>query len=436
MKLAFLVVRKSYYMVYGALIDEALRRGWDVECWHDMAQARHGRKGYQFPDLDAVPSFRFGQPIVKTFIGPQALVQGLAAAGVSMVVSLQPSTFYLGKVAKPSNLCWIGLQHFLDLFINGGLRGALSRDLLTVYTPWWVDWAHQYFVNQGYLQPGTSEEQVFRLRCRLVGFPVAEQREMIDPEQVRHRWRLPADRPVVLYLPFPGASNGESFWAGRIFLQPSRSLQMIHLLAQRQWRYWPAVRHGWNEAHMIRAVRTFCDRNGALLVVKSRQKTPIPPYVRAVADRCLYDEGYYPSTIMEAMSIASLCINYYSAAVAEASVWRVPNLCLRFSGNDYFGWDPVRQRGFESFFHAKVGGFFEYPGVSQTLAIPEAISRLPRAHLDEFVTDPQAHQAYCARFFGPADQQPSARFMDLCDHLAAGGQPWADAHLAAHEQSA
>ena len=45
MRLAFLVQRANFYRLYAPIVDEALRQGWDVECWHDYSQARDGQKG-------------------------------------------------------------------------------------------------------------------------------------------------------------------------------------------------------------------------------------------------------------------------------------------------------------------------------------------------------------------------------------------------------
>lgn len=69
MKGAFIIERSSYYRVLAPIIDEALRRGWHVECWHDYSQPRSGTKGYQFPAVESAPTFLNGRPVFKPYVG-------------------------------------------------------------------------------------------------------------------------------------------------------------------------------------------------------------------------------------------------------------------------------------------------------------------------------------------------------------------------------
>ena len=76
-RVTFVVWRKNYYRVMGPVVDAALKRGWDVECWHDYSQAREGMKSSEFPD--AVPTFRWGTPKVVEYRGEGDLVALLNA---------------------------------------------------------------------------------------------------------------------------------------------------------------------------------------------------------------------------------------------------------------------------------------------------------------------------------------------------------------------
>ena len=123
MKVAFLIVRLNFYRIVGPLIDEALRQGWEVECWHDTSQPRDGMKGYQFPSIDACPTFVHGRPTLKTYHGPSVLEPRLQAEAVDVVVSIYPPVFYLGHRLAEGTPPWVGVQDMLDLFFNGGPEG-------------------------------------------------------------------------------------------------------------------------------------------------------------------------------------------------------------------------------------------------------------------------------------------------------------------------
>ena len=69
MRLAFLVQRANFYRLYAPIVDEAIRQRWDVECWHDYSQARHGQKGYNFPALESAPRFVHGTLGFRTYRG-------------------------------------------------------------------------------------------------------------------------------------------------------------------------------------------------------------------------------------------------------------------------------------------------------------------------------------------------------------------------------
>ena len=110
MKIAFLVQRANFYRLYAPIVDEALRQGWDVECWHDYSQARHGQKGYNFPGVESAPRFVSGTPRFRTY---QALpeLRGLQNS-TDAVVSLSPRPFE--PDASRSSVTWFMLQHALQ----------------------------------------------------------------------------------------------------------------------------------------------------------------------------------------------------------------------------------------------------------------------------------------------------------------------------------
>ncbi len=82
----------------------------------------------------------------------------------------------------------------------------------------------------------------------------------------------------------------------------------------------PGIRKGNPHRALAAAVREFCRRNRATLVVKSREKNRDPRFVRRMADRLVKrDDEVYPYTSMQLMSAADLCVHFQSGAVLEAA---------------------------------------------------------------------------------------------------------------------
>src|SRR5262249_26370204 len=95
------------------------------------------------------------------------------------------------------------------------------------------------------------------------------------------------------------------------------------------------VAQGWDDRGVVRTLREFCDANGAALVVKARGKDPVPRYlVDVAAGRVIYDENDYPATILELMSVASLCVHFFSTVAYEAAYAGVPSVCVTADADD------------------------------------------------------------------------------------------------------
>ena len=409
-RIAFNICATTQFRLFGPVIDRALELGWDVECWCNQSVFRDGLKSYMFPATEAIPRFQHGQPIVRTY-SDSAEFDALERGNVETVVTIRPLQFDTNRshTRQPVRIC---LQSLLDTFVNHSLETLASYDLVALQTPWWTNWAASYY------EVTTGSSDAAALQARLtqriahIGFPELDARRLVDRDEVRRRWNIPRDQPVVLLLPFSQGVGRASFWPRKIFGEPRRMRRLLHLVRHRQFTQWRRVFNDPSEADVVRAVRSFCDRSGAFLLVKSRRKAPIPDYMRAIADKCLYDETYYPPTILEALSVASLCISFYSASVLEAAAMAVPNMCITFSAEDYLGDEVHSVPSFQRFLNREEKGVFQFRGVSETVTIEEAIAALLVRRLDEFAIDPDARRAFVHKFIGEDDCQSSARVVD------------------------
>jgi hypothetical protein len=420
-RVAFVITGNPEYRVLGPVIDQALASGWSVECWHDYGRVRDGLKAYVFPAVEGVPRFHHGRPpVVRTYATGAELVSWLEREDVDAVVAigtLQMSTAGARLPAKCPP--WICVQVSIDTFVINSIEMLNSCNRLALQTPWWADWATSYYEGKG----ATAGDQAIRARleghAEYVGYPEADARRLIDPQEVRRRWGIPHGQPVVALLPFPQGVGRASFWPKKIFGDARRARRLLHMLAQRQFRYWRRALSDASDEDVVRALRAFCDREGAFLLVKSRRKTPIPRYTRAAADLCLVDESYYPATILEVMSIASLCVSFYSSAVHEAAAMSVPNLCITFTPEDYLGEDRADYILFDRFYTRAEGSMFQFAGVSETATPAEAIATLKTRPLSGFTVDPVARQAYLRKFLGDDDGRGAARVLEVVERSVA-----------------
>ena len=420
MRLAFPIWRRTHYRLLTPVIEEALGRGLTVECWHDEAGARDGHKGYLFPTLEEVPKFAGGTPVFRTYEGRDGLYALAQRERVDALLAWRPPRLLLGP-GRASPVPWVMLQDSPGFFARDRLPDAddlAGVDAIGVYSAHWLEWGLGVMRADGRLGAGDSRADVIRARSRVVGFPELDACRMLDRSAIRATLGLPAGRPVVTFMPYPYDSNPTSFWSRWIYANPRAWLQAAMILARGRHRYWPHVRRGWHDRNLVRAVRAFCDANGAALVVKYREKDPIPDYLRAAADVAVADPVPWPPAILDVLAVADLAVSFYSATVLESAFLGVPYLCIGFADEDWYGhldaaWSAAR-------FDTRQGGEFNFPGVTELTTIPEVIARLPGRRLAEFRSDPGQRSAYVARFLGHDDGHSAARTIDLA--LGAAGR--------------
>ena len=116
------------------------------------------------------------------------------------------------------------------------------------------------------------------------------------------------------------------------------------------------------ELALMRTLRAFCDRANARLIVKTRDKTPLTPRARALAD-AVVEDGADPD-LLWLLSGDTVLVHFCSTGVAEAAAAGVPSRCLvpprymwrpyvhrarrlaefsPWSKNSFYNWHPVVQ---------------------------------------------------------------------------------------------
>ncbi len=423
MKVAFLIERKNYYRLLGSIADGALARGWQTECWHDWSQPRRGSKGLEFPDT--MPAFRHGQPLLRTYLGAPGLAAQLAATPPDAVVALRRPE----GVERDHGVRWFGLQYTLDVADLLDPSGAPRYDRLGLHSAYWRERTADCLRISAFNRAsaaGTAPAPVdapavretLARRAVLVGIPEMDQCHWIDPEAVRARLGLEPGRPVVLYIPFPFASNPSTFWVRHVYGRSSALWSRLAIALARRREYRTHVDRRWTDRRVVGAVRAFCDRNGAAFVVKARAKDPVPPYLARAADRVLYDEAYYPATILELLKISALCLHFFSTVAYEAAYAGVPSVCVAPSGDD-LGFPPLWQ---EWFLNVDAGGSFNFPGVVYARALGEFLDGFAASRISDYPLEPAARAQYVEKFIGFDDGKSADRVLDAVQSLVERGR--------------
>jgi hypothetical protein len=413
-RLGFVVTRLNQIRHAALLIEEALARGLDVTLFLDHSGRRAhpaGLKGYVFPRTDAIPVFRHGQPRLLPYATLEALFGALRARPVDVLFGARPILPELTAAFVDERPLITEIQTAWDsLMLHIAPDTLDSVDAFYGFSEASVDWWVQYQIEFGRIPAAERDDWRERLRARFVtvGFAAAEQFKCVDPKAVRARLRLPPGRPVVLYLPFPFQTIWREFWPHRVH-HHRRPMQFVNILLSGRWRWLPYALRGWNDPALVTRLRKFCDRSGAALVVKARRKHPVSRHLARQADLTLYDDSFYPATIVELMSVASLVVHYYSFGLVEAAYGGVPSVCISPSGDE---WPKIRvQKMGVTAFSGVPDSFYNFAGVVHRLTIPEAFTRLPALTLADFPLHAGRRRAFLQQFFGHDDLDVAARIL-------------------------
>lgn len=367
MRIAFLIERNVYFRIFGPAINEAIKRGHQVFCFHNYSQSRAGSKGYQFPDINQTPKFQNGPVVSLKFQTDQDIIEKVLENNIQTVISLDFGDQYLSIREKLKNkgVFWFSLQNGFDTGEISG-RNLAVPDKFFIYSLEFLEWIFKYL--------GKANKEELKDKVKPVGFWLCEKQNLQDKAEIKNKWGIPLDKKVVLLLPFPFGSSLKRFWT--------------------QWVYGTRLFSKENDYNVCKAIRKFCDNNNAYLLVKCRKKDPAKRYLAKMADKIIYDESFYPSTIMECLSVADVCFNFYSTAVIEVVAMGVANVCI---APDVKKWKDIDNMFWRTILE-KEKDFFDSPGVSYLKTIPEIINNLPKQTFSDFAFDKQGQVKYLQKF--------------------------------------
>lgn len=404
--LIFVVHRSNYYKFLGPLIREAMTRRLPVEIWiHNDA------KGKEYLDASVKPAL-LEEADSKEFDSLEALSAALAKIDAKAIFSLHTRDKYK---LPPTGPVFITLQHGIDTFIEADLQSLCNTDYLCLYSEFWLDWGAKYFqAISGVDEKVAYAELAEKAIC--AGFPQLDILREIDPSAVRIKYGIPADASVVLYLPITLANISGSwprfFQEDDLRKRIKAFLQAVRRDSNFLFEYLWWLLLGWNDRKLTEAVNAFAHNNNAVLIGKARKKDPLRRWLKELADLTVYDESDYPSTTLELLSIADVCIHFYSFAALESAYCGVfgINVDRPSPSADVGELPPAFHRLWRK---SDEGTAFNFPGVNSWMTIPDVILGLPKARIEHFRMDDETRQLFIETYLGAGDGKTSQRVLDL-----------------------
>lgn len=415
MRIAFLVHRLTYFKYFGSLVEEAIDRGEDVFLLLDHRAIKDDHKSYDWPDAERVPAFRRGRPETVSLAAEHDLITFVIERKVDALVTIHFAPGYapLREAIKKQRkqLRWVAIQHGFDTFAH---RAVLPfADLVLVYTDTWKRW----LLDTGFGRGTVPEDAGFADRIVPVGTPEFAQHAMIDAREVRARWRIPPHKQVVLLLPYPFQSNADRWWGPRIY-GGSRLEGVVVGLVTGHPRWIKQAVGSDHDIDVMRGIRDFCDREDAWLIVKSRRKDAVRPYLESYADRVFYDESHYPATIYECLAVSSLCIHFLSSGILEAAAQNVFSLCISPDLRDLKDFNTPFGRLYWQHYKQVI----DQAGINRKVDLSRVRGLLSDSSLSNFKMQPEAHDRFAARFLGPLDGKAPARALEAIASAVSAGR--------------
>ncbi|MEM9773552.1 MAG: hypothetical protein AAF902_03150 [Chloroflexota bacterium] len=383
-KLVFIIERSPYLKHFGSIIDEALKQNFPVECWALDGRSNGGSKAYTYLTPEKVPHFDHGQPKIVWFNSSEQM--GGEASRTDILAAFATRKKYKTLGTTATNFRYITIQVGIDTFVGATLDELLASDLICVLSPFWLDWAADYYTRSG----ESRAREKLQEKMIFTGFPFIDGASQVKKLELRKKFGIPKNKNVVLLLPIT-LKNKRGAWS-KFFSATSpvlRSAILVHggLTESQNYRqYIPWITRGWHDDRLNHSIRAFCDANNGWLVAKGRLKDPVRPSLQKISDQFIYDDEDYPATILQLMSIASVCIHFYSTAALELAYLGVPGICIDrpspvFPNQE---WPPL--------FHQlwrlnQPNTAYNWPGVNSWLSLPDAFTQLASLKLAQIPID-------------------------------------------------
>ena len=307
-KIAFIISRKNYLKFLASFIYENLDQN-DVYIFCDQRTSKDNFKWRDLPDIEIFK--RFNNVKVISFINNDNLNDSLLLNKIEEVYSLQPMNYFNLK-KKNKNLKWIICQHGIDLFYY--LDDLDKCDEIYFYT--------EYFLEKFKSLILDKKEKYKNVKLYCVGNKQLGLVEHISKNEVLEKYDLPNNREIIIFFPLgqPNLYLYKNFFS-KFFLKifyiiPDTQSILYKLIFKFQFL---VSFFFTNELSVLRAISNYAKKKNKFFIVKSRSKRVFGKEIFKFIDRAIYDEEYYPSTILNLLKVSSESFSYYSTISSEVA---------------------------------------------------------------------------------------------------------------------
>jgi hypothetical protein len=427
LKIGFNLPRDNIIRLYSPFIDYLLANGCEIYifCDHSQKPSEMGYKASMFPALEKIPVFK-NESKLFTFENVEELAEIIKSEKIQIIFSVNFTGCMkrLRELLENSqySLIFAELQYFLELLIFG--NDLSKTDAVYLFSQNWLKWWKEYILNHSTVPVQDRAELFGQIdqKSVITGFPEADQVKDFDKSEIRKKYNIAADKKVVVLMPFPWAKHRfpliswSSFWTEIIYKPNNVFIKLAKLVRYKAWRFLPEIWRGVDDLDVMKAIRAFCDKNNAVLVVKGREKNPIPSYIRKMADYVFIDKSFYPFTTLELMYIADLSIGYWTMGIIESVMAGAPSICLVPKKGHI--WPECEDNDFGEEFTAKDSGFYNFENVVYNEDVTEFSSNFGQKTFADYKICCQDREKFIEKFLGYSDFNACERiYKDLCGRL-------------------
>ena len=390
------------------MIVEAHRRGWRTDClYYETYLDPSAGKNRQHPDFHEIPKdiARCSRPVRFRDSQQFSSLIGNYDVVFSHYSWSMRSQFFPALNAPARNTKWAHVQLNIDTFEYSHEK-LLEADFNLLISPYWSEVFAHYAEEYGW--PPDSPRK-FNESSLFVGAPGMDVYDQLDQAEIRRRYAIPEDRPVVLCLSSNTYHLRSTPWSKYVYAAPSRSRMLWDVVSKlRDPRSLGDVVRGWNYINVLKKIRDFCDNNNAVFIMKGREKDRDLDIEKNIADLYLTDTSYYPPTFLELLSVSDLVIGNLSTVVMDVVTAGVPYLLIDLP-------KPGRHRDSSLLerFENEDPSFWRCKGAIWRLDLKTMLNDFPKMRLEEFAVDAAARTRYVDRIMGTATGSSSARALDL-----------------------
>ncbi|MFA6174958.1 MAG: hypothetical protein WC765_00090 [Phycisphaerae bacterium] len=413
MNVGFYIPRDNNIKLFAAAIELLLEKGCNITLFCDYTQAisKLGYKAYQFPAVEKIPKFKKSVKSVP-FKSSEEFAGIIKAEKIDVCFFLNfpPVAKDLKAILGRQGYSFIAaeLQHYYDTLFLG--KDLSNTDVIYCYSQNWIEWWKKCITLKN-LVSEPAREQLFRdieKKSVVTGFPEVDQVRDFKAEKIRKKYKIPDNKKMVLLIPFPYLLS--SVWLNSIYKTRPAFLKRLKLMWYGAKGFLPDVRKKIDDFEVTKAIRAFCDRNNAILVVKGRIKNPVPKYVRKMADFLFFDEGFHPFTTLELLFISSLSIAFCSMTIMESALMGIPSVCIiPKPGELWPGYEPLQ--GMDDFL-TKPGSCYNFEGIVYNESAEKFVSDFPKKSLEDYRLNSEKKKSYVEKFLGFDDYNASQRIYD------------------------